>query len=106
MPRISTAIAITLPSIGRVEMPELLDGRGAVDRRRLERLLGQGAQAGQEDQDHERGPLPDVGEHQPGQRGRGVAEDRLGGIDQAEVHEVVVEDAELAVLHQQEHHAR
>ena len=87
------------------QVAELLQRRGAVDRRRLERLLGQGAQAGHEDQDHERRPLPEIGQHQAGERGRRRGQHRMGGVDQAELDQVVVEHAELAVLHQQEHHA-
>src|SRR3546814_10725808 len=43
------------------------------DRRRFERILGQGAQARQEDQHHERRPLPGIGEHHAGEREGGIA---------------------------------
>ena len=62
MPRISTAMAMTLDIIGRVRREEGLGGAGAVDGGRLEGLLRQSAQAGQHDQHHEGRPLPDVGE--------------------------------------------
>ena len=78
--------------------------RHAVERRRLERLLGQRAQAGQQ-QDHDEGRIdPDIDQHHRQQRGRGI-----GGpaeIGEAEEAHQIAEDAEIRVGHQLPHQAR
>ena len=62
---------------------EALPGIGAEQRRRLDLIVRHPDQAGEQDQEHQRRPLPDVGDHHRDQRQRRVGQpgdrDRLAG---------------------------
>ena len=75
------------------DVPEDLPGGGAVHAGRLARLLGDAGQAGQHQQGHEGGRVPDVDDDERPQCQAGVAQP--GHLGQADQGEQPVEDAEV-----------
>ena len=76
----------------------------AVELRRLEGLLGQGAQAGQEQDGHERRVDPDIDQHHGQQRrGRGGGPAEIGQADQTDQ---IAQDPEIGIGHELPHQRR
>ena len=82
-------------------MAEHAPGRGAVDRRGLERLLGQALQAGQQEQGEPGRPQPDVGQHDDAEGAPAFDQPRLAF--EAQPLEHGVHDPELVVEHPAHH---